>query len=200
MGEFFGVAAGIVGVIGYAPYVRDILKGTTLPDRVAWFIWTLEYTALFFAQITEGATHSLWLVGLQLLGVVVIFCLSLRRGVGNFTRQTYVLLACVFAALLVWHSTQNAALAIIILITVEASGVVLTMLKVYKQPNSETLSFWVLLGAAGLLGIPAVGFNAPAILYVYPISLVLMSAGVILTAVAGKRRLGVVTLEEEPAQ
>lgn len=199
MGEFFGITAGIVGVIGYAPYARDVIKGTTTPDRIAWLIWTLEYTALFFAQVTEGAAHSLWLIGLQLLGVVIIFFLSLRHGVGAFTKHSYMLLAFVFVALLVWHTAQDAALAILILIAVEASGVVLTMIKVFKNPGSETLSFWVLIGTAGALGIPAVGLHAPAILYVYPVSLIFMSAGVVGSSLIGARRLRLANTEEELA-
>jgi chromate transport protein ChrA len=188
LGEFFGIAAGIVGIMGYAPYVRDILKRTTRPDRIAWSIWLFEYTALFFAQISAGALNSLWLIGLQLVGVAIIFSLSLRYGIGAFTHQAKLLLGCVFVALFIWHSTQNTALAIIILVSVEAFGVVLTMIKTYKEPGSETLSFWAFVGVAGALGIPAVGFGAQSILYVYPVSLIVMSGGVIGASLLGARK------------
>lgn len=196
MSDFFGIVAGIVGVIGYAPYVRDILKRTTKPDRIAWSIWLFEYTALFFAQFSAGALNSLWLIGLQLVGVTIIFCLSLRYGVGAFTPQSKLLLACVFAALFVWYSTQNATLAIIILISVEASGVVLTMIKTYKEPGSETLSFWAFVGVAGALGIPAVGLSAQPILYLYPASLIVMSTGVIAASLLGARKSLKVSMPE----
>lgn len=188
MNEFFGVASGVVGVIGYAPYIRDIWKRSTKPDRIAWLIWTFEYTALFFAQATAGAGWSLWLVGLQLLGVAVTFGLSLKYGVGSFTRSTYLLLAFIVSALIIWFMTDNAALAIIILLAVEASGVVITCIKTYKKPGSETLSFWYLIAAAGMLGIPAVGFTASPILYLYPVSLVIMSTSVIAASHLGTRR------------
>lgn len=188
MSEWFGITAGIVGISGYIPYILDILKRTTKPDRIAWLIWTFEYTALFFAQLGIGAGPSLWIVGLQLVGVVVIFCLSLRYGVGTFSRHTKLLLASVFAALIIWYGTQSAALAVLILIAVEVSGVVVTMIKVCRQPGSETISFWVLIGLTGILGVPAVGFGMSGILYVYPISLVFMSAGVIAASLLGARR------------
>jgi len=197
--EWFGIIAGIVGISGYIPYIRDLLKRTTKPDRIAWLIWTFEYTALFLAQLSAGANHSLWIVGLQLIGVVVIFCLSLRFGLGTFSRQTKILLVSVFAALLIWYSTQSAAIAILILIAVEMSGVILTMVKVYKKPGSETISFWVLIGLTGILGIPAVCFNAATILYVYPISLVLMSSGVIAASFLGTRRQKNIIIEPEAA-
>ncbi len=199
MNEWFGIIAGVVGISGYIPYIRDILRRTTKPDRIAWLIWTFEYAALFFAQLSAGANYSLWIVGLQLIGVVVIFCLSLRFGLGVFSRQTKILLVSVFTALLIWYGTQNAAIAILILIAVEMSGVILTMVKVHKKPGSETISFWILIGLTGILGIPAVGFDAPAILYVYPVSLVFMSSGVIVASFLGTRRQKNMIIEAEAA-
>lgn len=186
--EWFGFVAGVIGIVGYAPYIRDILRKTTKPDRIAWLIWTFEYAALFFAQISAGAAHSLWIIGLQLVGVIVIFGLSVRYGTGGLSRHAIILLACVSVALFVWFGTQNAAYAIIILIAVEASGVVLTVAKTYKKPDSETLSLWYCIAFAGVLGIPAVGMNAAPILYLYPISLILMSVSVIAAVYLGTRK------------
>ena len=189
MNEFLGVASGIVGVLGYAPYIKDICKKSTKPDRISWLIWMLEYTALFFAQTSVGATWSLWLVGLQLVGVIIIFGLSLKHGVGKFSRSTYLLLLLIAGALAAWHMTDNATLAIIILIAIEASGVVMTVIKTYRRPGSETLSFWYLISCAGILGILAVGRTASLALYLYPISLVIMSSSVVAASHLGTRKL-----------
>lgn len=189
MYEFFGVISGIVGLTGYAPYIRDIWRGSTQPDRIAWLIWTFEYAMLFFAQASAGAHGSLWLIGLQLVGVVIIFGLSLKFGIGKFTAYTFALLTTVLGALILWYTTKNAALAILILLAVEASGVILTVIKTYKKPHSETLSLWYFIAAAGILGIPAVGMDAVAILYLYPTSLVIMSTAVILASYFGTRKL-----------
>jgi hypothetical protein len=188
-----------VGVVGYAPYIKDIWKKTTKPDRIAWLIWTFEYTALFFAQASAGALWSLWLVGLQLVGVAIIFGLSLKYGVGRFTRSTYLLLVIISASLVVWNMTDSAALAIIILLAVEASGVIITAVKTYKSPGSETLSFWYLIAAAGLLGVLAVEPDTSPILYLYPVSLIVMSSSVIAASYLGGRRAQKMPLLEDAA-
>ena len=187
MNDFLGVAAGLVGILGYIPYIKDILRGTTRPDRIAWLIWLLEYTALLFAQIFEGATHSLWLIGLQLLGVVIVFILSLQRGLGNFNRQTWLLLTTIVATLVLWWSTKSGALAILVLLGVEAIGVAITAKKAYRHPGSETLTMWICIGIGGLLGVLAVGAYASPILYVYPLALILMSGSVIIASQLGER-------------
>lgn len=186
---FLGLLAGILGVAGYVPYIRDILKGTTKPDRASWLIWLLEYAALFVAQVNAGAKDSLWLIGLQLVGVIVICCLAYRYGVGSFDRQSKIILACVCATLALWFFTKNASLTILLLLAVEAVGVILTARKVYKQPGSETLVMWALISVAGILGIAAVGTKAAAILYVYPAALVLMGLAVIAASWLGGKRL-----------
>jgi hypothetical protein len=182
-----GLLAGVIGVAGYIPYIRDILKGTTKPDRASWFIWLLEYTALFAAQVSAGATDSLWLIGLQLVGVVAIALLACKYGVGALDRQSVIILSCVCATLVLWYFSRNANLTILLLVAVESVGVVLTTRKVYRQPGSETLLLWVLIAVAGVLGIAAVGMRAAAILYVYPVALVLMGLSVIVASWLGGR-------------
>lgn len=198
MSELFGVAAGIIGILGYIPYIKDILRGSTRPDRVAWLIWTFEYMALFFAQMLEGASHSLWLIGLQLLGVIVVFSLSLRRGFGHFTTQARLLLASVFLALLIWWLTKNGALAILILLAIEGLGVGLTVRKTFMHPGSETLTMWICVGIGGALGTLAVGVNGTPVLYAYPLALIVMSGSVIAASLLGSRRRGTTPITDTP--
>ncbi len=188
MEKFFGIAAGIVGIIGYAPYIRDILAGQTKPERASWLIWSLEYGALFFAQLAKGATDSLWLVGLQMLGMTAVFILSVRYGAGGFSKGKIALLLCVCAALVSWYLASDPTIALFILIAIEASGVVLTVKKVYKDPGSETLVMWALIGTAGLLGIPSVGAGSAAILYLYPVALIFMNYAVVIASWMGTRK------------
>lgn len=187
MAGFFGLVAGIVGVIAYIPYVRDILKRQTRPERASWLIWSIEYCGLFLAQLAEGATDSLWLIGLQLAGVLLICTLSFRFGAGAFKRRDWTLLACACMALVAWHLTDNASVAILLLVTVEAVAVVPTVIKAYRQPGSETVATWALIGTAGLLAIPAVGADASIALYIYPLSLVVINFGVVGAALLGAR-------------
>lgn len=185
---YLAFIAGVVGIIGYIPYIRDILRGTTHPDRASWLIWMLQYTALFIAQINAGSKESLWLIGFQLLGVICISVLSYKYGVGGFNRHSALILIAVCTVLAIWFFTNNAVVAIILLLAVEMSGVVLTARKVYKQPGTETLTMWVFVAIAGALSILAVGAHAAAISYLYPIALILMGMGVIVASWAGSKR------------
>jgi len=100
--QFFGFVGGIVGLAAYVPYIQDIRRRKTRPDRASWFIWSIEYAALFAAQWASGARSSLWIIGLQCLGVFTVSALSVRSGAGSFTWRTVLLLAGVCATLGLW--------------------------------------------------------------------------------------------------
>jgi hypothetical protein len=188
MYELLGIASGVIGIAGYVPYVRDILRRSTQPDRISWLIWALEYAMLLAAQSAKGATSSLWLGGLQLVGVIIVFGLSFKFGVGGLDRHKSILLACIGLAMIVWLFTSNTAITILILLAVEGSGVALTVLKVYRQPNSETLSFWLLISIAGAIGITAVQPGQAGVLYLYPIFLIFVGITVISASYLGAQR------------
>lgn len=188
MNDIIGIVSGVVGLAGYGPYVRDILRYQTKPERTSWLIWTLEYAVLCGAQIDKGARAAAWLAGLQLAGVVVVYGLSLKYGVGEFDRRNQLLLACTVAALAAWLFTSSASIAICILITVETIGVFLTIVKAYKQPGSETLTMWLLLSAAGTLGNFAVPSGGDSVLHLYPTFLMCVGLAVPAASWLGARK------------
>lgn len=188
MTNLFGLLAGVIGIAGYAPYIRDILRRRTQPDRAAWLIWALEYAGLFVAQAIQGAKGLLWLVGLQLVGVLLVFGLSWRYGLGKLDFRKKVLLICVCLVLGLWAFTDNASTAIILLLLVELSGVALTAKKTYHHPKSETLTMWWLTGLAGAFALLGVEQGADGILYLYPVALIIMSLGVVAAAWSGSRK------------
>lgn len=185
--ELYGLAAGVTSIVAYLPYIRAIRQGNTRPERTAWIIWSAVYVTQFAAQAAKGATNSLWLVGMQLVCVLGICMLAFRYGSGDFDRRSAIWLACAGAALVLWFFAKSASVAIIIASSVELSAAVLTSIKTYKQPGSESLVSWIIACGAGILGIPAVGHAAPLILYLYPASLMLMSAGIVGASLLGAR-------------
>jgi hypothetical protein len=186
MYDLIGLVAGVVGLAGYAPYVRDILAGKTQPERTSWLIWTLEYAVLCAAQLAKGAGPALWLAGLQFVGVIIVYALSFKYGTGRMDRRNAMLLVCICLALSAWFFSSDATLAIWILILVEATGGLLTAIKVYREPGSETLTMWVLLAVAGGLGVFAIAPGNAAVLYLYPIFLVGMGGAIVVASKIGQ--------------
>ena len=66
MFQFLGLLSGVLSGGSYIPYLRDIFRHTTKPERASWLIWAVLGSIAFFSQLAEGATWSLWLTGLIL--------------------------------------------------------------------------------------------------------------------------------------
>jgi hypothetical protein len=189
------VGAVVIGFISYAVEVQAIVRRPEVrPERTSWLIWALQYVAYFAAQLTEGGTRgSLWLVGEELAGVLVIYVLSLRYGIGGrLVRRARhhrragwrltpggLLLAGVCVALMAWSLTRSAAIAVLLLSAVELAGAAPTVAKMYRLPGSEPKTTWLLVGVAGVLAIPALGARPPAVLYAYPATLIITAVAVV---------------------
>lgn len=185
--QTLGLISGVLSIITYVPYVRDIFKLKTKPQRATWFIWMVLSVIAFFAQVAEGATHSLWLVGVQTCGVLVIFLLSIKFGIGGLVSRDFLALFAAGIALVLWYYTSNAVLALFIAIVVDAIGASLTILKAYRDPESETMSTWLLSGTAGIFATLAVG-SFDYVLLAFPVYVIFINYAVVLAMVSGKQK------------
>src|SRR6185437_7903902 len=103
MENVFGVVAAALNLAAYVPYVRDILRKKTKPQRVTWLVFTVLAGISFASQLALGARASLWLIGAQMLSVLVVFILSLPWGVGGFKRLDVISLLGAGVGLACWY-------------------------------------------------------------------------------------------------
>lgn len=182
MQNTFAYLTGALTVAMIVPYIRDILHGKTRPERGSWFIWSVLGGVALASQFAKGAQTSLWLPGGQTAAVIVILVLSIRHGVGGITRRDLIALAAAAIGVGLWLSTSEPLIALWIVILTNVVGTGLTIAKTYADPDSETLSTWVLSGLSGITGMFAVDIELPS-LVIYPIYITVSNlsvAGVIL--------------------
>ena len=65
----FGTLSGIIVVIGYIPYLKDILRGKTKPHVYTWFIWIITQGIALSGLLYGGGFGPL---GVQLIGVAAV--------------------------------------------------------------------------------------------------------------------------------
>jgi hypothetical protein len=175
MQDWFGLVAGVLSASCYVPYIRDILSGTTRPERATWLIWTVLGLILLVSQLAKGASASVWLTVAQTAGVTTIFLLSLKYGEGGLDRSDIVALAVAAAGLVAWYFTREASVALYIAIGVDFSGGILSVVKAYRDPESETALTWLIAAFAGVFGILAVGLDGSIALLAFPTYYVIIS-------------------------
>lgn len=184
----FGILSGVFSAISYPPYIVAIFKGKAKPERASWLIWSVLTAMGFFTQLAVGATHSLWLPGIQGIGVIIVLVLSIRYGFGGLLKRDVITLIAAAATLLIWFVTKNALLAVYLTVLMDAMGGWLTVLKSYEHPESEALSTWALSGTGGFFGLLAVGvYDLP--LLAYPLYILICNFAVVVAILLGRKRL-----------
>lgn len=184
----FGYISAILSVLMIVPYIRDIFFKKTKPERASWLIWTALGLIAFFSQMAKGATDSLWLTGGQTLAVLIIFLLSIKYGVGGLTKRDTKALIAALIGLIIWFITKEAAWALLIVIGIDCVGTLLTAIKSYEDPESETLSTWLISGTSGIFGALAVGVLHP-ILLAYPVYIIFANYLIVAMMCLGRRKL-----------
>jgi hypothetical protein len=141
-----------------------------------------------FSQFAEGATQSLWLIGAIAITEIIIFILAIFYGMGGMTKRDIWRLAGAGFALLLWFLTKNAAPALYLVISIDGIATVLTMVKVYEHPMTETYTPWILTGVAGLFSLAAIG-RFSLILMTYPFYTLVINFVVVAVILLARRKI-----------
>ena len=186
--EILGYSSGILMMVSSVPYIRDIVKGKTKPERATWFIWSVVMMIAFFAQVASGGTFSTLLTVGDTIVVIVIFILSIKHGMAGWMMRDKMALVGAGISLILWYFTKNPAIALFIVIFIDFLGGWLTIVKSYENPESETMLTWFFSSIAGFLGILAVG-EMNFILLAFPIYICLINLAIGLIIFLSRRKL-----------
>jgi len=169
-----GISAGIINTIGLVPYIRDIFRHKTKPERAMWWIYAVLFSLLFAAQLKAGASWLLCVTAAYILSSILIAILSLRYGYGSFHKRDMFSLVIVALGLLLWLITSQPLLAIILVIIVDFAGFWLTLFKTWHAPRSETLVAWELACLAAIISVFSIKTVSLSVI-IYPLYAVLGS-------------------------
>jgi hypothetical protein len=162
-----GLLAGAVGVADTIPYVRDILRGTTRPHRGTWLIWGVLAIVVCLSQRADGATWSLVMAATQAVLTGLIFVLAVRRGEGGLSSAELLMIGVAGVGVAGWIVADEPIVATGCVVAADLIGASMMLPKTYRDPESETLTTFVLASAGGALAAGAVGV-VDASLLLYP--------------------------------
>ena len=181
-----GIAAGVVNVLSLVPYVRDIFKHKTKPERASWWIWSIIFTSVFFAQLDMKAGWSVGLTVGQVIGTTFVAILSIKYGYGRFERKDIISLVLACIGIILWRLTSQPLVALAILICIDMVAVALTIKKAWKAPETETLISWILILVSSILALLSVG-TLWTINMIYPVYTLLTVLAILGTILAGRK-------------
>lgn len=185
--EIFGYASIVVAVVGYIPYIKDILADKTKPHAFSWLIWFITETIAFAVQVTVHGGSGSWVHLMQLSLCLLIFCLALRYGHPTITRSDWIALSLGIVAIVLWVMTKQPLTAVICLIIIDVMAFAPTFRKSYEFPQQETARLYVCSGLSYACALVALEQYA-LVNWLYQASLVFLNGSFILWLLLLRRR------------
>ncbi|MEM8656412.1 MAG: hypothetical protein AAGF36_16900 [Pseudomonadota bacterium] len=183
-----GLAAAVLSVYAFWPYISDILAGRTRPERASWLIWAVLSAVSLLAQIYEGADGSLGFAVTQTLGTVVVCGLTFWKTTRlRFKTEDSQVLTATAVGVWLWAEMETAAYSLFVTITMSMMGGLLTMKKAFLDPTSETWATWVCFFVSATLATVAIG-TVDWLLLAYPLYVMALSGGILMAMALGHLR------------
>ena len=151
-----GQIAGLVSLLAFVPYVFAIRRGETKPNRSSWFIWTVVGSLLLVSYRTSGANYTIWVPVIYVLGPLFVFLLSIKHGVGGWTKIEQFCLIGTTVSLILWWHFKSSEIALGINLFIDFFGAIPTIKKAYYRPLEENRLAWFLIFIGNVLNMFAV--------------------------------------------
>jgi hypothetical protein len=141
--ELASLAAVVLTVVAYVPYVAEIRKRTVKPHFFSWVIWSITTGIVSVAQLSaEGGVGAWPTVVSALITIYVAILAWILRSDISITRLDFGFLLAAFAALPTWFFTSDPLGSVVILTVVDVLGFGPTLRKAYAYPHEESLQFY----------------------------------------------------------
>ncbi|PIZ42775.1 hypothetical protein COY34_02230 [candidate division WWE3 bacterium CG_4_10_14_0_2_um_filter_42_8] len=155
MPSVFIVISSLLALISPIVYSIAIFKGEAKPHRTTRLVLLLITsltTASLFAQKNQVA---IYLAGVSTIQSIMIFTLSLKRGMGGWSKTDMLCLFIALIGIALWRITENPVVALYCAIGADFTGMVPALAKTYKFPKTEVWTFYLLDVFAALFSLLA---------------------------------------------
>ncbi len=148
MSSFFGILSFILAFGATIPYAVDIIKGRAKPARSTRILFLLLMLVTLIVQSREFTSWVLFLTIGELASQIILFILSIKRGMGGLARIDIVCYGAFIISLFAYLLIKNTALSLTLLVLTDLIGFIPTIIKNWRYPTSDTWIFFVVGGMA----------------------------------------------------
>lgn len=143
--NILGFIATALVLIGYIPYLRDIVKKKTKPHIYSWLLWSFVTFIAFALQVSGGAGSGAFVtLAAALMCFAVIILGFIYKSQVEIVKLDTVFLILAVLALCLWLIAKQPVLSIILTTLVDLFAFAPTVRKSWNKPYSETLVFYYL--------------------------------------------------------
>lgn len=140
--EYFAIIGAFIASLGGFYYLFETITGKSQPNRVTWILWGLFPMITFVAQRAQGVEGVSWVTFVSGFTPLLVFAASFinKKAYWKSRPMDYYLLIAAIVGITLWAVTDNANLAILFALIADLLAAVPTIIKCYKNPETES---WV---------------------------------------------------------
>jgi len=140
----FIVISSLLTLVSPLIYAKAIIKGDAKPHRTTRFVLLLIITLTTVSLFAQQNHVAIWLAAVSTLQAVFIFTLSIKHGMGGWSKADIGCLLIAFFGIFLWQTTKDATLALYAAIAADFTGMIPALIKTYYHPKTEVWSFFLL--------------------------------------------------------
>jgi hypothetical protein len=143
--ENFIVLGALLSFYGGLSYLIDTIKGRVKPNRITWFLWALAPLIAFAAEREKGvglASLMTFMVGFNPLMIFIASFIN-KKSYWKLQKFDYVYGLMSIVGLILWKITGEGNLAIFFAILADALASIPTVIKAYKNPETESTKIYL---------------------------------------------------------
>lgn len=125
---------------GGVSYLLDTIKGKVQPNKVSWLLWSIAPLIAFFAMIKQGVGIEAWSTFIVGFIPLVVFLASFvnKKATWEITKLDILCGVLSTLGLVLWLITKVGNIAILFSILADGLAAIPTIVKSYKNPESES--------------------------------------------------------------
>jgi len=149
----FVILGTLVGSVGSIGYIIDTIKGNAKPNRVSFLLWAIAPMIAFAAELKQGVGITALMTFSQGFFPILILLASFvnKRAVWKITKFDVICGCLSVLGLVLWLITKVGNLAIIFSILADGLAAIPTIVKSYKDPDSEVAWPWLATGIGSFI-------------------------------------------------
>lgn len=138
-------------------YIKSILQGKAKPHRTTRFVLLVITVLSTVSLLASSSQVALWLAFASAVQAVAVFALSIKRGMGGWSRLDVTCLTIAMIGVLIWQLTSQPLIGLYASVVADFVGMVPAIVKTYRMPHTEDWRFFAMDTVASVLTIIAAG-------------------------------------------
>jgi hypothetical protein len=149
---FIGALAQFLGALSY---IKETIAGRTKPNKVTWLLWAIAPMIGTFAAISSGVSWAILPVFMAGFSPLLVFIVSFwnKKSYWKLSKIDYGCGILSVLALILWAITKQPLVAISFAIMSDGLAALPTVIKTWKQPETEHPTIFAATVFSSILGI-----------------------------------------------